>query len=935
MRPLKLTISAFGPYADRTEIDFDRLGTAGLYLITGDTGAGKTTLFDAITFALYGEASGESREAGMFRSKYALPSVPTSVELIFSCGGREYTVRRNPEYTRPKTRGEGVTTERAGAELHFDDGRVLTKRKEVDSAVSEILGMGREQFARIAMIAQGDFMKLLLASTDERKNIFRRLFHTDLYRRLQERLREEAAELKEERRQAAAGLRQLTESVVWPADDENAAGFMEDAISSIDGGGEFPEGVCGFLAGLIADDAVREKAAAEREERISQEMSRLDASIARAGERKKAERQHREAEEALKLEEPVFAAFREAAEQAKAKRGEFDGLSAAIAGYEAEMDSYDELERKMSAMKETEEEKTRAEALLGQKRDGIAGLKERIDAMSAELETLAEAGAEKIRLEREMSDVKKREDSLESLERDIYSMEETAIELSKAQEEYREAEMEAEKRKEIYEAGNKAYLDQQAGILASTLEEGQPCPVCGSLSHPHIAPLSSEAPAKEDLELYRKASEKAEESRRRSSEQAGRLKGILDEKRTATVEKAYELFGEEYTGDGETADENMMAMIRDDRKRLADVAADLEEAGGMAEKMMARKAEIDEKLPELKDDMKKAEGEVRELESRTTRLAAGRDAAFGQAEALRKKLRHDTKAEAESAANELRKRKGSIEERIEEAEKNLRESEKRITALRAGLEETAKLLKNGRDDDVDAENAAARRRELAEEKKDIERELEEIRFRLRTNRRTHEAMTAGRSDLEDIDARLSWTGALADTANGNVTGREKIMLETYVQMAYFDRVISRANVRFMVMTDGQYEMKRSREAENNRSQSGLDLDVIDHYNGTERSVKTLSGGESFKASLSLALGLADELQASAGGIQLDTMFVDEGFGSLDEESLRQAMKALSDLAQGNRLVGIISHVTELKESIDRQIVVRKKKSGGSTVDMVI
>ena len=188
--------------------------------------------------------------------------------------------------------------------------------------------------------------------------------------------------------------------------------------------------------------------------------------------------------------------------------------------------------------------------------------------------------------------------------------------------------------------------------------------------------------------------------------------------------------------------------------------------------------------------------------------------------------------------------------------------------------------------------------------------------------------------IADVEKRWMMVGPLADTANGNLSGREKIMLETYVQMAYFDRIIERANTRFMVMSGGQYELKRRREADNNRSQSGLSLDVVDHYNGTERSVKTLSGGESFKASLSLALGLSDEIQASAGGIQLDTMFVDEGFGSLDEESLQQAMRALNGLAEGNRLVGIISHVPELREKIDRQIIVRKDRSGGSRVEVV-
>ena len=237
-------------------------------------------------------------------------------------------------------------------------------------------------------------------------------------------------------------------------------------------------------------------------------------------------------------------------------------------------------------------------------------------------------------------------------------------------------------------------------------------------------------------------------------------------------------------------------------------------------------------------------------------------------------------------------------------------------------------------EDLDADAAGERRNEIVQKRSTLESELRDLHHRTETNREVLRQIEKQSAAIADVEKRWMMVGPLADTANGNLSGREKIMLETYVQMAYFDRIIERANTRFMVMSGGQYELKRRREADNNRSQSGLSLDVVDHYNGTERSVKTLSGGESFKASLSLALGLSDEIQASAGGIQLDTMFVDEGFGSLDEESLQQAMRALNGLAEGNRLVGIISHVPELREKIDRQIIVRKDRSGGSRVEVV-
>ena len=256
---------------------------------------------------------------------------------------------------------------------------------------------------------------------------------------------------------------------------------------------------------------------------------------------------------------------------------------------------------------------------------------------------------------------------------------------------------------------------------------------------------------------------------------------------------------------------------------------------------------------------------------------------------------------------------------LEKSEKKMNDWEGQIKVLKTQLSGAPA---------IDIEEQISRRKELISTKEAMIKNKESIHA-LSANIRNLENIKSGSRNLEEIEAKWTWIKALSDTANGNISGKEKIMLETYIQMRYFDRIIARANTRFMIMSDGQYELKRRKEADNRQSQSGLDLDVIDHYNGTERSVKTLSGGESFKASLSLALGLSDEIQSSAGGIRIDTMFVDEGFGSLDEESLQQAIKALAELTKGDRLVGIISHVSELKERIDSQIVVTKGKSGGS------
>ena len=303
-----------------------------------------------------------------------------------------------------------------------------------------------------------------------------------------------------------------------------------------------------------------------------------------------------------------------------------------------------------------------------------------------------------------------------------------------------------------------------------------------------------------------------------------------------------------------------------------------------------------------------------------------------QCDTDKESLRFGSIAEAKKKSEALEKTISEMKEAFDKAQNALSESDKKIAGYTSSIKELTKQLSS--DCDLDKEEETKKKTEITEKKTADDAVAKVLHSRIESNTQVLANIRAKVGDLDALEKRYTWLKALSNTANGNISGKEKVMLETYIQMTYFDRIIARANTRFMIMSGGQYELKRRKEAENNRSQSGLDLDVIDHYNGTERSVKTLSGGESFKASLSLALGLSDEIQASAGGVKLDTMFVDEGFGSLDEESLDQAMKALLSLADGNRLVGIISHVADLKNRIDKQIVVIKEKSGGSKANIV-
>ncbi len=933
MRPLKLMMSAFGPYAGRTELDLEQLGTGGLYLITGDTGAGKTTIFDAITFALYGEASGSSRETDMFRSKYADPDTPTEVELVFAYAGKEYTVKRSPEYRRPKKRGEGFTLAKADAQLSYPDGRVISKQKDVNRAVIDIMGIDRDQFTQIAMIAQGDFLKLLLASTEDRKKIFRRLFHTQPFQQLQDRLREMSLELKREHDEVSASLRQYIGGILC---DEGDVLFV-DVQKAQRGEAPVPE-IVRLLQRLIARDEESAQLRAADDRALKEEEERISGRLARAQERAKAEKQHAELAASLSAEESKLEAFMAALKAAEAGGEQIEGLVKQAAAAEAELEEHVRITEKQKQLETLKNEAAKLEHGIESGRKEAVELEAEISQLEKEAASLADCGSEIVKLDAEKSRMLSRKKDIEQLRSDIAELEKLQAKYEKAAAKYQDRAEKATAEKALYEAKNRAYLDEQAGILAAGLKEGEACPVCGSLTHPSPAALTDDAPTKQELDSFMEKAEKAAEDMRRASVEAGRAKGQLGEKQEAVYRAAAELMndgaGSDPAGDCPDADrmQQITARITENTETIENSLKELELQLSMAEQKAKRRQQIEKLLPDTKEKHGKLLEKIRESEIASAQKMSEAKALDESIASLRAKLSYKSREEAERAAALLESRKKALEDALRKAREDYDACGRKIAELKAGVGETAKLMQDK--EDLDAEAAGERRNEIVKKRSTLESELRDLHHRTETNREVLRQIEKQSAAIADVEKRLITIGSLADTANGNLSGREKIMLETYVQMAYFDRIIERANTRFMVMSGGQYELKRRREADNNRSQSGLSLDVVDHYNGTERSVKTLSGGESFKASLSLALGLSDEIQASAGGIQLDTMFVDEGFGSLDEESLQQAMRALSGLAEGNRLVGIISHVPELREKIDRQIIVRKDRSGGSRVEVV-
>ncbi len=921
MRPVKLVMSAFGPYAGRVELDFDALGKKGLYLIAGDTGAGKTTIFDAITFALYGEASGDNRSANMFRSKYASAGTPTEVELTFEYAGKQYYIKRNPEYDRPKARGSGMTVEKADAQLRYPDGRVAAKLKEVNQAVVEIMGIDRDQFTQIAMVAQGDFLKLLFASTEDRKKIFQRIFRTYRYSVLQEELKSESGRLGKEYEAVSAGIRQYRSGIICEENDALSAEVeaAKDGLLPM-------EEVLELVEKLIERDEKSERECGDGIERIEGELKEITEKLAKAAEQQKSRDSIRESEEKLLIEFPRRSALKEQCERWEAQLPEAKALDLAASAQRLALPDYDELEEKRAALSKIILELETVKKTAKEKIDALGKLKAEIEKLKAEQQLFGNAGEKCVKLEAQRDAVSNEIKSLADLEKALSDLKKLEKRLKEAQTDYKDKSEIAQIKESKYSAKQKAYLDEQAGIIAEGLIEGEPCPVCGSISHPHKAGKSAQAPTKADLDRGRQAADRAAKEAVDASLKAGEAKAAFEEKKSAIEAAARELF---FFNRFEEIEPKLAEKESDAAGRLARLGESLQ----MAEAMAERKAELDRAVPELEANRSELEATVAELEKKAVEQRAEKKFIEGRTAALSLKLKFGTKLEAEKEIEACEEKKTAIETAYKRAVEDFNACDRIIAELNAAVEEAKKNLRDQVAVDINAEKD--REAGLNVQKKKLVGKKQVISTRITTNRAVLEKIREMSKEAAAIEAKWIWVKALSDTANGNVGGKEKVMLETYVQTAYFDRVIARANTRFMVMSGGQYELKRRRTAENNRSQSGLELDVVDHYNGSERSVKTLSGGESFKASLSLALGLSDEVQSSAGGIRLDTMFVDEGFGSLDEESLQQAVRALSGLAEGNRLVGIISHVGELKEKIDRQIVVKKEKTGGSTVQMIV
>ena len=921
MRPLKLTMSAFGPYAGVQELDFEKLGESGLYLITGDTGAGKTTVFDAITFALFGEASGDHREPGMLRSKYAAADAPTYVELTFAHGGKIYTVKRSPAYQREKKTGKpGTVTQSADATLTRPEGEPVYKVTEVNNAIREIIGLTKGQFSQVSMISQGDFRQLLQASTEQRQAIFRDIFDTGLFETLQNRLSKQTNQVRTQREQIKQSIRQYEEgmvcredSLLWP--DVKKA--REEKLPTAE--------VMELFEKLLQEERTLQSVLDEEGKRLDGELTQTEAQLlqAKSYETARASLVKLDIEKAQKTQQLTLA--QAALEQAKGTVPQQEEMSKRLMELELLLPSYDELETKTGEYARTQKALEVSRGIRQSAQEAKETLAHELQELRQEQNTFANPEAEKEKRTAQCQQLQDRKKLLGTLLENMEVLSRQRTELTRKQTIYLKAADEAARLLRDSEWKSRAFLDEQAGLIAGTLEAGMPCPVCGSTHHPRLAVLPENAPREADVQKAQKAYEQARKAAEQASLDASNQQGVVTSLEDALRQELSSLLPGVEAENGEAA---VLARTEEVNRQLQL----LEEQIGKLDADIARKKELDALIPQKETKLTAAEEKLTEAKEQIAAGTAAAQQLQTQIAELRWKLTFPDKAALEQERQDLNSKLQQLKKALSDAETATNRLRENLAAIGASMEQLSKHLEEA--PGIDAAALTQRKNELTFRKNDLSANQKAVHTRITTNEAARKKISEKAKELEELEGRLTWMDALSKTANGEITGKDKVKLETYIQAMFFEQIVRRANLRLQKMSGGQYQLKRREKAENKKSQSGLELDIVDYINTSVRSVNTLSGGEAFLASLALALGLSDEIQMSSG-VRLDTLFVDEGFGSLDSEALSKAYHTLAGLTEGNRLVGIISHVSELKERIDKQIVVTKNKNGGSSAKILV
>ncbi len=1047
MRPHKLTLGAFGPYASEQVIDFDQLDGRNLFLITGPTGAGKTSVFDAICFALFGRASSMERDGSALRSHFAAGDAETFVELEFSLGDRKYWVRRSPWQLRPKKRGSGLTESEHDAEFkEMAAGSVaISKPAAVDPKIVETLGLTYEQFRQIVMVPQGEFRKLITAGTREREDIFRKIFGTEQFLLIQNKLFDKAKLLEQELKSLQGQLEQTVRRIE-PADDAELAGLLAsppyDATGILAGlkklltrdenGAATLKGELDRLAAQLqgkqkelfqAEElqrklAARDAAAAAKlqlegrkaeieAQRQQAERARKAATVRGAEENRQewaARRQDRqnkltEAAGALQHAGRQLAAVEAALTTERQRDPQRSELQANQTRLEGLAGKVADLDGRRQRLTELTSRSAQAEQALSRQQQQLELHKQALLACQAELEQARAAATELPSLQQRLGAAETSQAQIDKLGVALKELSGLAERFQAAEQRWQQTEQRREQAETAFEAARNLFLQEQAAVLATRLQPGSPCPVCGSSEHPHPATGAGNAGSEGELkaleQALKTARSEAEQGKRQFDEIGGERQkqqltaelllealaadlrqafgriaaadqlGWLREARTALQSELRELrqrllqleqlkqreqqltadidgkqrLGEQLEQQAKQLTEarsELLVAVRAEQELLRQLEAELPQTvrtqPALTEALRQNQAELQTLQAALEQAVEaRATGELNRVQAETAMAAA--QAALNEAAA--ESVRADEKFQAALAEAGFADAADYAGARLEAAE---------LLRLETAITDYFEQLRSACDNfaRIDAELADVRlveiapiEQQLAELKQEIDRCNEQTAIlyaRQKSNPENFAQLAGLKSAFDGGAAQYAIASDLARVARGD--NSQRMSFERYILAAYFDEIVAAANLRLAKMTAGRYEMRRIDEKGKGGGQFGLELEVLDFYTGKYRHVKTLSGGEGFKASLALALGLADVVQAHAGGVVVDTMFVDEGFGTLDPESLQSAINCLIDLQRSGRLVGIISHVPELKDEIDARLEVQAG-NGGSSARFVI
>ena len=894
MKPLNLKMSAFGPYKNEVERNFKKLGTNNIFLITGDTGAGKTTIFDAISYALFNEVSGSNRPITSLRSKFATIE-DTYVELEFEHKGKEYKIRRVPEYERTKKTGEGTTRNIADAYLEYED-KIITGVKNVNDKIIELIGINAKQFKQISMLAQGEFIKILFAESKDRTEIFRKIFETNIYEQISTNLSILSTETKKDVDRLKTIFQTNTSNIRW-IEKPVAINLIDlKKITKLD-----IDEILNLIEKEIQTNKEKVKEEEKEDEKLKKEIEKLREKIKKIEEQNEKVKKYKQYLEENKE-------LKEKAKEIKEKEANIEIsqsiLQKVMPKQQIVNEKQKELKNNMNKRQVLEKEIKDGEIIEQENKNKIIKLNE--------LKEILEG----------YKNIKEKSKNIEDMFLLITQIEKDQKNKEKYVKQYEELNNQYIEMDKQYKEEEDKFFREQAGIIAQRLEKGKPCPVCGSIEHPNKAIKNDDVLSEEELKKLEEEKNKLENKRNTIKNETISL--------NAKIEATIKMIPESNKQDFNLQDFEKQINETKDRQELE--IQNLKESFENICLVLTKKKENIDKInfDETKQIIEK------QINEQNNKLLENR-VKLKECNALietQEKSLELVQQEYLNAIKELGfkdeknyKEKTLKEADIEKIKQEIEQYKEKVTTIKTRLEDVKKELKEK--EIVDVTQDIEQLEQSSQKQKEAEKQINNKKASISFNKDTNKKLKETAIELIYKMDKMAKIEELAKIANGTANRKTKITFEQYVQATYFDMVISEANKRLLSMTDNRYLLIRKKKADKISEKIGLDLNVIDNYNGQERDVKSLSGGESFKAALSLALGLSDVIQSYSGGVLVDTLFIDEGFGTLDAESREQAINTLVNLAGSNKLIGIISHVEELQERIDKKIIVEKGQDGSN------